>query len=453
MGRFDKIQETPDFWTSALNSFGENYDRLIQAEEMNKQDERYNQQQSIANQERIKEQNRYDTEQEQIMFNQRRDSALSEHDKALNEYEIAKNGIGKDRPDLLEKLQKNPTFSKEYLIPKQDGTYEKRQIIHPSNLEYTSSQVKTKKQMDDLLDNWKDLNPQQKKQAWPRIKKSNQYFNMDLSSYEEDAKKAMSYDDNLSVLDSMSSFLPTGYDNEKWEKAKLILLKDGQVTDRELKLIAGDITTHITNQNDAKDFWTKFNSDIITARSKLELSSDPGTVNDLSRMSDIAQENLGRFYSGMGKTSSTNEEFDKKSESLSMELYNKNFNELTQEEKNNIFQRISGTQTTKPIVTRAGVGDNTKPDEETPLEEKVPKDKIFSPIKLIRNPVTNMLEIPRKLSQQILENPYKYAQKGLIPTEEFPFFKTVPVKEAIMNWKKSTDQTDLTSPRMTEQMQ
>ena len=276
---------------------------------------------------------------------------------------------------------------------------------------------------------------------------------MDLSSYEEDAKKAMSYDDNLSVLDSMSSFLPTGYDNEKWEKAKLILLKDGQVTDRELKLIAGDITTHITNQNDAKDFWTKFNSDIITARSKLELSSDPGTVNDLSRMSDIAQENLGRFYSGMGKTSTTNTEFDKQSESLSIELYNKNFNELTQEEKNNIFQRISGTQTTKPIVTRAGVGDNTKPDEETPLEEKVPKDKIFSPIKLIRNPVTNMLEIPRKLSQQILENPYKYAQKGLIPTEEFPFFKTVPVKEAIMNWKKSTDQTDLTSPRMTEQMQ
>ena len=83
MGRFDRIQETPDFWTSALNSFGENYDRLIQAEEMNKQDERYNQQQSIANQERIKEQNRYDTEQEQIMFNQRRDSALSEHDKAF----------------------------------------------------------------------------------------------------------------------------------------------------------------------------------------------------------------------------------------------------------------------------------------------------------------------------------------------------------------------------------
>ena len=99
MGRFDKIQETPDFWTSALNSFGENYDRLIQAEEMNKQDERYNQQQSIANerynqqqlisnQERIKEEQRYNeqTFTERKRYNEQQKLAKQEKDREEWQY-------------------------------------------------------------------------------------------------------------------------------------------------------------------------------------------------------------------------------------------------------------------------------------------------------------------------------------------------------------------------------
>ena len=95
MGRFDKIQETPDFWTSALNSFGENYDRLIQAEEMNKQDERYNQQQSIANRERIKEEQRYNeqTFTERKRYNEQQKLAKQEKDREEWQYmlEGAKN--------------------------------------------------------------------------------------------------------------------------------------------------------------------------------------------------------------------------------------------------------------------------------------------------------------------------------------------------------------------------
>ena len=88
MGRFDKIQETPDFWTSALNSFGENYDRLIQAEEMNKQDERYNQQQSIANRERIKEEQRYNeqTFTERKRYNEQQKLAKQEKDREEWQY-------------------------------------------------------------------------------------------------------------------------------------------------------------------------------------------------------------------------------------------------------------------------------------------------------------------------------------------------------------------------------
>ena len=76
MGKYDAIrgdgnvtvQAPPDFWTSAKQSFDDDYDRLVAAQERKKEEERYNS-------ETAKEQTRYDTEQENLMFQQRQSSA------------------------------------------------------------------------------------------------------------------------------------------------------------------------------------------------------------------------------------------------------------------------------------------------------------------------------------------------------------------------------------------
>jgi hypothetical protein len=88
MGKFDSIESTPDFWTSALSSFGENYDRLVQAKEINKQDERYNQQQSVASDERIKEEQRYNeqTFTERERYSEQQKLAKQEKDREEWQY-------------------------------------------------------------------------------------------------------------------------------------------------------------------------------------------------------------------------------------------------------------------------------------------------------------------------------------------------------------------------------
>ena len=440
MGKYDAIrgagnvtvQAPPDFWTSAKQSFDDDYDRLVAAQERKKEEERYNS-------ETAKEQTRYDTEQENLMFQQRQSSAENEYSKAMEEYRLAYEQIGKHNPEMMEKLQKQ--FGKEYKIPRQDGTFETRYVVPQSVREFTSSKVQSRKDLDDILDNWDTLSPSQKTAVWPKVKEINRYFTRDLSDYEASAKRAMSYEDNAKLLDTMGAFLPDGYDNEKWKSATELLLKDGEVSDDELKLVAADISANIANRKDAEKFWSEFSSNVMKARGDLKLDSDPTVIRDLQTMQETALSNLDIYYPGVSESTDRGK-FRKESERFSQDIYKKSFDELNEEEMTDVTNRAGAT-------LFQGAGFTTPKDEEekeVPLEEKVksglgykfqtfldPEGKAGAPVgKSVIDPVTGRRDIANNIAVKLKKNPFKYAKKGIIATEEWPYFKEVSVKEALL---------------------
>ena len=66
--------------------------------------------------ESLKEQTRYDTEQENIMFQQKQSTAENEYNQAMQEYQLAYEQIGQHNPEMLSRLQTQ--FGKEYKIPR-----------------------------------------------------------------------------------------------------------------------------------------------------------------------------------------------------------------------------------------------------------------------------------------------------------------------------------------------
>ncbi len=442
MGQYDIRQFTEDeVMTSeaaAINAWNDERDRM-------QKENRYQE-------ESLKEQTRYDTEQENLMFQQKQTTAENEYNQAVQEYQLAYEQIGKHNPAMLEKLQTQ--FGKEYKIPRRDGTFETRYVVPKSVREFTSGKVKSEKQLDKVLDDWKDYTPSQKTAAWPEIKKINRYFTRDLSDIEASAKKAMSHEDNAKLLDTMGNFLPAGYDTagadgiSKWTKAKDILLKDGEVSDAELKLVAADISANIANRKDAEKFWSEFSSNVMKARGDLKLDSDPTVIRDLQTMQETALSNLDIYYPGVSESTDRGK-FRKESERLSQDIYKKSFDELNEEEMTDVTNRAGAT-------LFQGAGFTTPKDEEekeVPLEEKVksglgykfqtfldPEGKAGAPVgKSVIDPVTGRRDVAHNIAVKLKKNPFKYAKKGIIATEEWPYFKEVSVKEALLNYKKSKD--------------
>ena len=101
--------------------------------------------------EKLTEQTRYDTEQENLMFEKKHAYAENEYNQAMQEYKLAYEQIGQHNPAMLEKLQTQ--FGKEYKIPRRDGTFETRYVVPKSVREFTSSKVQSRKDLDDILDN------------------------------------------------------------------------------------------------------------------------------------------------------------------------------------------------------------------------------------------------------------------------------------------------------------
>jgi len=444
MGQYDIRQFTEDeVMTSeaaAINAWNDERDRM-------QKENRYQE-------ESLKEQTRYDTEQENLMFQQKQTTAENEYNQAVQEYQLAYEQIGKHNPAMLEKLQTQ--FGKEYKIPRRDGTFETRYVVPKSVREFTSGKVKSEKQLDKVLDDWKDYTPSQKTAAWPEIKKINRYFTRDLTDIEASAKKAMSHEDNAKLLDTMGNFLPAGYDNEKWTAATEILLKDGEVSDAELKLVAADISANIANRKDAEKFWSEFSSNVMKARGDLKLDSDPTVIRDLQTMQETALSNLDIYYPGVaGKVvvpDVVNEEtYNKIANEVSQRLHGVNADELEPSQIPGVEEEID-RELSKPIQS----GFTTPKDEEekeVPLEEKVksglgykfqtfldPEGKAGAPVgKSVIDPVTGRRDIANNIAVKLKKNPFKYAKKGIIATEEWPYFKEVSVKEALLNYKKSKD--------------
>ena len=440
MGKYDAIrgagnvtvQAPPDFWTSFKQQYDDDYDRLIAAQDKKKAEDRYTK-------ESTEEQNRYDTEQGNLMFQQKQSSAENEYSKAMEEYKLAYEQIGKHNPEMMEKLQGQ--FGKEYKIPRQDGTFETRYVVPQSVREFTSSKVQSRKDLDDILDRWGDLTPALKTSLWPQVKKMNRYFNRDLTDYEASAKRAMSHEDNAKLLDTMGAFLPAGYDNDDWTDATKILLKDGEVSDADLKIIANDISQHITNRTDARKFWTKFSSDIMKARGALKLDSDPTTIRDLQGLSDIALGKLDDWYgiSGQGGEGVLDEaEYNKKANEISQRLYGKNANDIDESQVPKLQEEIE-KELSQPIQS----GFVSPPKEEKPKKTKKKLHEVrragyasrTGPS--IEDPVTKSFGPPAGMGTRVKNSPFTYANKGIIPSDEWPGFKEVSIKEALQHYQKN----------------
>ena len=72
MGKYDAIygagnvtvEAPPDFWTAAKQSFDDDYDRLVEADERQKEEDRYNETQRISSEQRVEEKQRYRDQKE-----------------------------------------------------------------------------------------------------------------------------------------------------------------------------------------------------------------------------------------------------------------------------------------------------------------------------------------------------------------------------------------------------
>ena len=432
MGKYDAIRGAgnvtvkapPDFWTSFKQQYDDDYDRLVAAQTRKKEEYRYTK-------ESTEEQNRYDTEQENLMFEKKHAYAENEYTQAMAEYKLAYEQIGQHNPEMLSRLQTQ--FGKEYKIPRQDGTFEIRYVVPQSVREFTTGKVQSKKDLDDILDRWLEFTPALKASLWPQVKKINRYFDRDLTDIEASAKRAMSYEDNAKLLDTMGAFLPAGYDATKWEDATKILLKDGEVSEAELKLVAADINANITNRKAAEKFWSEFSSNVMKARGALKLDSDPTVIRDLQTMQEAALSNLDKYYPGVSESTDRGK-FGAEAERFSQDIYKKSFDELNLEEKKDVTNKAS-------TVVFQGAGFTTQEDEEekeVPLEEEAKPSWVHPKGKSLKNPVTlDYGWSPENLAKAVKDSPFTYANKGLIPSDEWPGFKEVSIKEALQHYQKN----------------
>ena len=446
MARYDNIygagnvtvNAPPDFWTAAKQSFDDDYDRLVAAQDKKEEKDRYDS-------EKLEEQKRYNTEQENLMFQQRYDKSVAAHQAAVADYTLASEQIGPENPEMQAKLNKQ--YSKEYRVPTRDGGYETRRVVPQAVVDYNTVQVQSKKDFDFTLSEWDDnkLTNEQKIAAWPQMKRLNKFFNEQLEPYEESYKRALSYNDNKTLLDSMGAFLPAGYGTDKWDDAKTILLKDKEVSEAELKLVASSISTHIANKKDAHDFWTKWSSDIIKARADLDPYADATTIKDLAAMSDMALGALEEWYPGIkgeekdegGARDYSEQEIQQQADALANNLYGKPYDDLDSDKQNDVKNQIIEAAKAGQPIQSAFVDTKEKEVEEPKKLHDVRKTGIISrtgpPIK---DPISKNYMPQASLGKLVNANPFKYAKAGLVPSKDWPGFKDVGVKDAITQYQK-----------------
>jgi len=157
------------------------------------------------------------------------------------------------------------------------------------------------------------------------------------------------------------------------------------------------------------------------------------------------------------------EAFNAKVSSVAKEKYGADgdFDSLSSEQQQEILTQVASGK-----VIKAGIGtadfESEEKSEKVPLEEQVksglgykidkwidPESKGGAPLgKMVKDPVSGKKDFAQNIAVNVKENPYKYAKKGIIPTNEWPWFKEVSVKEALMNWRESKKESmDLSQPR------
>ena len=390
--------------------------------------------------------NQQDLAREDMLFQNKYQRAIDKYESDMNNYKISVEQIGTNNPEMIQKINKQ--FNEEYLIPNRDGTFEKRYVVPNSAVEATDMKVKSKGEFDTIIDMWdnNELSMEEKKRAWPELKRLNTMFGKDLSGYESSYNRALKFNDNEKILDSIGAFLPQGYSQEDWNKAKNILLKDGEVSEGELKLVASDITNKIGNRQAAQKFWTDFNSKVLDGMSKLKIDSAPGLAEDLTRMSNLSIQNLDTFFPGAGQLANQQdryggenvEEVQKAMDAISQKMFGKKTDKLSQEEQDKVLEEYENPGQSKASLAANLNNNKTK---KTKVEENFKPPKRSGLISRtgpsVKNPVTKQYNRPEDIGKMVKDSPFTFANKGFIPQPEWPGYKQVSVKEALQHYQKN----------------
>ena len=318
----------------------------------------------------------------------------------------------------------------------------------------------------------------------------NRVFNEQLEPYEESYKRAQSYGDNAKLLDTMGNFLPVGYDTEgedgisKWTKVKDILLQDREVSEAELKIIAGDISSHIATREDAKKFWTDWNTNIMDNMSKLG-PEDATVIENLQKMQEIVLPELDKYYPGASGRSSIDNYREEIANKISQDLWGVDFEELTDPEKQKkVFEQfqkadapIEGEEVVEgeeeldvmesSFIPRKGLSSEqirqslsrnkipkiSSKKEKKPWKERmgfdeygvqgdVPKFLLPESFKsrgrdIVKDPVDTQYKMSQWIGISARLSPFTYANKGIIPSDKSPGYKKVSIKEALQHYQKN----------------
>jgi hypothetical protein len=437
MGKYNVISEGsvnlvyPDKWATAMEVYNDEMERFdkrqVRAEaqerydeEQFKEQERYDEQQEISAADRIEEQKRYmakQTNQKNILLRQ---NAIDRYNEDKAQYSLITETMDLyKRPELLQEINKK--YDDPYLIPKVDGGHEEWKIVPQELTTITNTQVQTKQDFEDYLESWPTMTKAEKIAIYPKLKEMNTYFNKNLAGYEDSYNRALSHDDNESILDAMGSFLPATYSDEQWEEAKKVLLKDGKVSAGELQVIAADITRHISEKTNAREFWTKWSSDIMQARSKLGIDSPQTIMQDLHEMSQGALDKMETWYPGVS-TMTLSGQFSARAREIAQLKYEKDYDNLNENQKIEVTNLVASGWTPESETVPY-----TEPEGE-------PKPMRWEAVK---DPVTKTFSPPDGIGIRVKQSPFTYANKGLIPSDEWPGFKEVSIKEALQHYQKN----------------
>tara|TARA_R100000656_G_scaffold19719_1_gene17874 strand:+ start:1092 stop:2828 length:1737 start_codon:yes stop_codon:yes gene_type:complete len=280
-----------------------------------------------------------DTEARQdYIFEQSQKTAQDDFNRARETYTMAMEQAG-NRPDLRREIY-NKFGSRTFKIPYKDsnGIKSLKEIpVAPStDLELAKSDEGDRLKFQLLKDSWDSgsMTRENKVANWPLLKNlaSKSFISEDVSGYEDSYNRALMYEENQKTLDAiLSQTLPAGMDAQK---IRTSLLKDDKpVSSAELQILAGEISRQFANEKQASEYWASLVPTISVALGKAGLDASAPIINDLIRMKEMALNNLPEYFFGQADDDDKKSLFDKKAQESAMIMFNKDYELLTQSQK------------------------------------------------------------------------------------------------------------------------
>jgi len=260
------------------------------------------------------------------------------------------------------------------------------------------------------------------------------------------------YKENEEMLNSLDLFMPEGYANRAGFKLiKDTLLQDGKLTDGEMELLAGDISTFIGDKDKAAKFWADWTTNVGDSLGKTDFSKTaPGIISSLKSTYEHGIKNLDKHFPGVAtgilKTEKDIKEYNLIAEQLGQDKYGKSFTagELDEDEKIDIAKLAKievdkasiagGIQQRISDLGEKGGWQSTQTEKEAPTTKVETRWEEPGGLPAqAKNPVTGKWGPIQNIRAGINNKPRKYAEKGIIASDEYPFYKETTVKEALQS--------------------